>query len=98
MTRPGRGGHPPQLKAEVIKAIQTTGLPIRDVAECYGVSTGSICLWMRQAGIARVKGDAAPTCHPERTLYAKGKCSACYQQLWKRGGYTRGPYRAKVAA
>ena len=86
-----------ELRAEVIKAVQTSGLTIRDIAEVFSVSTGSICLWMRQAGIPKVRGvKAPPECHPTRVLYAKALCSSCYQQRWKRGGYTRGPYRQKV--
>lgn len=100
MSRPGRGGHSAETRASVLKAMRDTGLPIRDIAEVYEVSTGTVCKWAKEAGVGRRRGVASvPACHPDRPFYSKGLCRNCYQREWARPvTLTRGPYQPKVAA
>lgn len=83
--RPGRAGHSPAFRATVVRAI-LAGLPHRDVARRYGVSTATIAAWCKAAGVPKVKG-VPPTCHPDRPAFGRGFCQSCYGKMWRRGGF-----------
>lgn len=85
MTRLGRRGHSPAFRARVVEAI-LAGEQHRVVARLYKVSTGSIHIWCRAAGLKPSKG-RPPVCHPDREAFGKGYCATCYKRLWRLNGH-----------
>lgn len=85
MTRPGRRGHSPNFRARVVAAV-VRGSKVRDVARLYRVSTGSVWLWCKAAGMEASKG-RPPVCHPDREAFGKGYCAPCYKRLWRLDGH-----------
>lgn len=82
---PGRGGHSWQFKDAVVEAVRIGGT-VREVAANHGVSTASVWLWCKQAGLPPRKG-LPPTCHPDRPVLAKRLCAPCYKaKYWQEVG------------
>ena len=81
--RVGRGGHSPETRVQVV-ALIASGHPFRDVAADLGLSTGTVYLWAKAAGVKgrSVKG-LPPTCHPDRPAYGRRLCRPCYRKFWR---------------
>lgn len=71
-----------ETRAQAVAAIRDTGLPMRDIAECFEVSTTTVWNWMIASGHTP-RSQVKATCHTDRPMYAKGTCKACYQRAWK---------------
>lgn len=52
--------HPVQRRYEVLRAIIVEGLPLKDAAEKFGLSYGTVRNWHSQFQQGRRRGDAPP--------------------------------------
>lgn len=68
----------------------------RVVAKKFGVSTMSIWLWCKLAGVQGRGTNNPPTCHPDRPHYGRGRCRKCYRAEWEANGHVVGPRRRAV--
>jgi transposase-like protein len=82
---PGRRGHSKAFRATVVAAIKAR-LAVRYVAGAVGISTSTVWLWCKAAGVAKRKG-LPPRCHPDRKAFGKGYCAPCYKRLWNMDGH-----------
>jgi transposase-like protein len=75
--RTGRRGHPQAYINVVVKSSHEGILTQRELCEAHGISTATLAKWRKESGTSRLRG-IPPACHPERPIYAKGKCRSCY--------------------
>ena len=92
-SRVGRRGHSEAFRASVVSAMASGG-QVRSVAALYGVSTMSVWLWCKVAGVSRAPDQGKPpSCHPNRPHYGRGFCRECYRAEYRLNGNVHGPRR-----
>ena len=92
-SRVGRRGHSVAFRASVVAAMAAGG-QVRRVAQLYGVSTASVYLWCKAAGVqSSPEIGKPPSCHPAEAHYGRGLCRRGYRWEWERNGFDEGKGR-----